>query len=99
MKSLRIQLDEGTEQEFREKAMQLYGYSKGALSKAAEVALEDWANKIEIPSLKQKGKEPVDAIEGLMSSINKDSLELQHATLKIWEQGLQKLAEKSGKRK
>ncbi|MBI4361212.1 hypothetical protein HY572_05570 [Candidatus Micrarchaeota archaeon] len=33
------------ERKFREKAMQKYGYSKGALKKAMEDAIEDWLAK------------------------------------------------------
>jgi hypothetical protein len=80
---LRVQIDKKLEQKFRELAMRRFGYTKGALSKAAEEAFTQWASMLEKEELSFEG-DPVEAIDGLLSDIDIDSVELQHETKKIW---------------
>jgi hypothetical protein len=80
---LRVQIDKHLEQKFREFAMKKFGYAKGALSKAAEEALIQWT----LTQEKEKisfNKDPVEAIDGLLSNINIDSVSLQHETQELW---------------
>ena len=79
--TLRIQIDKKLEQQFRELAMKRFGYTKGALSKAAEEAFLQWALTQEE---KKFEKDPVGAIDGLLSDVDIDSVELQHETKTIW---------------
>lgn len=81
--TLRFQIDQKLERKFREAAMKRFGYGKGALSKAAEEAIMKWISTIEKDNLSFEG-DPVEAIEGLLSDINIDSVELQHEAKKIW---------------
>jgi uncharacterized protein YggL (DUF469 family) len=81
--SLRIHIDQNLERKFREAAMRRFGYGKGALSKAAEEAILKWISTVESESLSFEG-DPVEAIDGLLSDIDIDSVELQHETTKIW---------------
>jgi hypothetical protein len=81
--SLRVQIDQKLERKFREAAMKRFGYGKGALSKAAEEAIIDWVSAIEKEELSFEG-DPVDAIDGLLSDIEIDSVKLQHEAKKIW---------------
>lgn len=81
--SLRVQIDEKLERRFRELAMKRFGYSKGALSKAAEEALIKWVSAFEEEEFRLE-EDPVEAIDGLLSDIDIDSVELQHETKKIW---------------
>ncbi|MBO3842938.1 MAG: hypothetical protein FGF48_11090, partial [Candidatus Brockarchaeota archaeon] len=66
---------------FREAAMRRFGYSKGALSRAAEEAIEKWLSSVE--GVVFEG-DPVKAIEGLLSDIKVGSVELQHSAVKSW---------------
>ena len=78
--TLRIQLMEKKAQDFREAAMKTFGYSKGAISKAAEIALDDWIKKIEF-----KEKKPsLESLRGCISDIKMDPVELQHFGYKLW---------------
>ncbi len=80
--SLRIELDE-LEEKFREKAMKKYGYTKGALKKAANEALRHWvAEQKEMPRV----KDPFPLIEGILSKLKgkKTAVELQHEALELW---------------
>lgn len=81
--TLRVQISKNLEQKFRELAMKKFGYTKGALSKAAEEALTQWT----LTQEKEKPqfiKDPVEAIDGLLSEISTDSVTLQHETQKQW---------------
>ena len=81
--SLRVQVNNKLEQRFREAAMRRFGYGKGALSKAAEEAIQNWISTIENETLTFEG-DPVEAIEGLLKDVNVDSVTLQHETQKLW---------------
>jgi predicted DNA-binding protein len=61
--------------------MRRFGYKKGALSKAAEEAIEKWLNSIE--DVKFEGN-PVEAIRGILSEVKMNSVELQHLAKKLW---------------
>ncbi|MBS7623058.1 hypothetical protein KEJ39_05210 [Candidatus Bathyarchaeota archaeon] len=83
MRSLRIYLPEELERKFRRASMECYGYSRGSLSKAAADAIRRWIRVqetmagIEIPS------EPVRVLRGLLSHVEKSSVELQHEAAEI----------------
>lgn len=80
---IRVKLDERLERKFRELAMRKFGFGKGALSRAAEEAILLWMATVE------KGKiafeeNPVEAIDGLLSDIEIDAVELQHKIRDLW---------------
>jgi len=79
--SLRVQINQKLERKFREVAMRKFGYGKGALSRAAEEAIMKWISTVEEESFEG---DPVEAIDGLLSDIDIDSVELQHEARKIW---------------
>jgi len=81
--SLRIQIDQELERRFRELAMRRFGYAKGSLSKAAEEALRNWVLEFDTGKSEIIG-DPVEAIDGLLSDIDRGSVELQHEVKKIW---------------
>lgn len=83
--SLRVELDKELERRFRELAMRKYGYSKGAIKKATEVALRKWSGEEETMKPKKTSKNPVDSIVGLLGNIkHRSSVEEQHEIRKIW---------------
>jgi hypothetical protein len=81
--SLRVQIDEKLERQFREAAMKKYGYSKGALSKAAEEAILNWVSESKDIIEPFEG-DPIRAMEGLLKDVKIDSVKLQHEATKIW---------------
>jgi hypothetical protein len=83
MAGLRFQVKEELERKFREAAMKRFGYRKGALSRAAEEALQKWLASISMEEEVFRG-DPVKAIEGLLADVNLDSVELQHLVKKMW---------------
>jgi hypothetical protein len=83
MSGLRLQIRDDLEARFREAAMRRFGYSKGALSRAAEEAIERWLSSIE--EVKFDG-DPVEAIEGILSDIKASSVELQHLAKRLWSE-------------
>jgi hypothetical protein len=79
---LRLQLRKETEARFREAAMKRFGYGRGALSKAAEQAIEVWLST-GVSAPKFEG-DPVKAIQGILKELNAGSVELQHSVQKTW---------------
>ncbi len=80
---LRIKVSEKIERRFRELAMRRFGFMKGALSKAAEEALLMWISSVEGEEWPQD-EDPVEAIDGLLSGIEADPVELQHIAGHLW---------------
>jgi hypothetical protein len=87
MKGLRIQLKDEILEKFRRVAMSVFGYSKGSLSQAAESAISNWLEAMEIPYGEELEEDPVEVIEGLLEEWDIDSVELQHNLSKFWLQG------------
>ncbi|MEM2928958.1 MAG: hypothetical protein QXP60_08340 [Nitrososphaerota archaeon] len=87
MPSLRVHINKDLELKFREAAMRKFGYSKGALSRAAEEAIEKWLSSFE--EVEFKG-DPINALEGLLSDIKISSVELQHSARKLWSEVISK---------
>ncbi|MEM3881035.1 MAG: hypothetical protein QXD19_04740 [Candidatus Bathyarchaeia archaeon] len=81
--TLRVQISKHLEQKFRELAMKKFGYTKGALSKAAEEALTQWTLTQQEEKL-SFNNDPVEAIDGLLSEISTSSVALQHEIQKYW---------------
>ncbi len=79
---VKVYLPDAVAKRFRKAAMTVYGYKKGALSKAAEHALGTWtknampAEGITVP------EDPVAAIRGLLKHVKEDSVTLQHRAWK-----------------
>jgi len=46
--SLRLEIDKELERKFRELAMRRYGFTKGALKKAAETAIKRWTETADL---------------------------------------------------
>ncbi|MBD3155079.1 MAG: hypothetical protein GF368_00300 [Candidatus Aenigmarchaeota archaeon] len=84
--SIRVEMDQALEREFREKAMKVYGYSKGSLKKAVESAVKQWNESFETMSPKEKVDNPVDLIDGILSQLKgkMSSVELQNEATKTW---------------
>ena len=84
MGATKVYLPDEIERKFRETAMKLYGYKKGALSIAAEKAISRWISEQEkTTELVKSIKDPVEAISGMLSDVKKSGVELQHEASKI----------------
>ncbi len=46
--SLRLEIDKELERKFRELAMRRYGFTKGSIKKAAEMAIKRWTETAEV---------------------------------------------------
>ncbi|MFP3951872.1 MAG: hypothetical protein ACLFVP_07040 [Candidatus Bathyarchaeia archaeon] len=85
---VKVYLDEELEERFRRAAMEVYGYGRGSLSSAAEDAIRSWLQ--EYDSLKEEAsvpEDPVGAIRGLLSHVDKGAVELQHEAGEIRVEG------------
>jgi len=70
--SLRIELDKEFEKKFRELAMKKYGYSKGSIKKATELALKRWTEDVKKESERKNEEKDtvVKALKLLKQGIN-----------------------------
>ena len=80
---IRAKIDEKIERKFRELAMRKFGYGKGSLAKATEEAILKWIVETEKEKIVFEGN-PVEAIDGLLSNLKIDSVELQHKLKDLW---------------
>jgi len=84
MGGIKVYIPDDVEHRFRRTAMAVYGYGKGALSKAAEEAFSQWSSEKEKAlSLFEFVGDPVEAIEGLLEGVDKSGVELQHEARRI----------------
>jgi len=83
MALIKVNVPERTEQKFRKIAMEKYKYKKGALSEAAQVAIDQWIAREEKIVDELGDLDPVKAISGLLKHVKKTSVELQHEISKI----------------
>lgn len=100
LKAIKLYLTESEEIVFRKNAMARYGYSRGALSLAAQEAVSHWNQHFFTPTmtLEELGGDPVKAIEGLLvGKTNKTSVELQHEVGKILAEKYEKKRKKWSK--
>jgi len=79
---IRLQLRDDLEKRFREAAMRRFGFGKGALSRAAEQAIEAWLS-VATETIRFEG-DPVKVMEGILSGVSLDAVELQHSVKKLW---------------
>lgn len=83
MGEIKIVMPEEMEKKFRRQAMMKFGYQKGAISKAAQKAIENWTN---MGSAKEDykdssiAKNSLDKLTGIMKHVKKTSVQLQHET-------------------
>lgn len=84
--SLRVELDKELERKFRELAMRRYGYSKGAIKQATQLAIKRWTQEEAPEKPDRKIKDPIKLIEGGLVHLRgkKTSVELQHETKDLW---------------
>lgn len=84
--TLKIDLNKELEKKFRVLAMKKYGYSKGAIKKALESAIEKWIREALLTKSETKVKDPVAMMEGLLIELKgkKTSVELQHEAKELW---------------
>ena len=73
---IRIQLDPVIDEAFRKKAMEKFGYRKGAIKEAAVESINLWLSHEwkDFPKIEH----PTSAIKGLLKSVTESSVDLQH---------------------
>ena len=81
---LKLVLDHDLEKKFREVAMRRFGFSKGSLKKASELAIKHWVCQEEkqLP----KTKDYFSEVKGIMKHLRGKytSVQLQHEAMELW---------------
>ena len=84
MKGIKIYLDEELERRFRKMAMEIYGYGRGSISRAAEDAIRRWViEREELLKEVRIPEDPIKAIRGMLKHVKKSGVELQHEAQQI----------------
>lgn len=80
MGQIKFTVPDDVEERFRRQAMERFGHKRGSVGKAGEEALRQWAVQMEdvqvdaiVPA------DPVDAIAGMLSDVDRDSVSLQES--------------------
>lgn len=76
---LKVYASEEVEKKFRKAAMMVFGYDRWSLSMPAEKAFRDWAENVEKALyVAQILGNPVEAMWGMLSHVEKSGVELKH---------------------
>ena len=81
MGELKVVLDDELLRAFKERAYRIFGFKKGALKAAVELAIKDFIEHIDIIQAENIG---IERIRGLLKDLKTSSVELQHKALKLW---------------
>ncbi|RLF23829.1 MAG: hypothetical protein DRN15_05135 [Thermoprotei archaeon] len=91
MGELKVTLDEKLLKLFKERAYRIFGYKKGSLKFAVELAIKDFIERID---LLQKEDLSVKDIRGLLKDLKVTSVELQHRALEVMVVNMRKYRER-----
>lgn len=84
MGELKVSLDEGLLKAFKERAYRVFGFKKGSLKEAVELAIRDFIDRVDLILTEEEG---IRRIRGLLKDLNVTSVELQHKALELWVRG------------
>ena len=79
MQDMKIYIPEELAKRFKRLSMEVYGYGRGSISKAAADAIQRWTGENEL-ILRDfpPPADPVKAIRGMLRHVKKSGVELQH---------------------
>jgi len=83
MGELKIYLPEGLKREFKKRSMEVFGYGRGSISKAAEEAIQRWVSERERIMESAPQVDPVGGLRGMLGNMDESSVELQHEAGRI----------------
>ena len=81
MGELKVVLDDELLRAFKERAYKIFGYKKGSLKAAVELAIRDFIERV---NLLQREDLRVSDVRGILKDLKTTSVELQHKALKLW---------------
>lgn len=78
MGQIKFTVPDDVEEQFRRQAMERFGHKRGSVGKAGEEAMRQWAAQMEDAQIESLvPSDPVDAIAGMLSEVEQDSVSLQ----------------------
>ncbi|MFB6174409.1 MAG: hypothetical protein ABEJ87_00340 [Candidatus Nanohalobium sp.] len=84
MGGIKVSVPDDKEEKFREAAMKVFGHRRGSISKAAEKALTEWAERMNDEEI-NKSQGLGDSLNGNLADIEKSGLELQEERRRFLE--------------
>lgn len=84
MGEIKVSVPDEKEEKFRKAAMDVFGHKRGSISKAAEKAMEEWAEKMVSEDI-NKSEGLGSFLHGKMSDVDKSAVELQDEIGRAYE--------------
>jgi len=81
MGELKVVLEDELLKAFKERAYRIFGFKKGSLKAAVEIAIRDFIERIDLVQAEDMS---IDRIRGLLRDLKVTSVELQHKALRLW---------------
>ncbi len=83
MAEMKIYIPEEVEEEFKRTSMEVHGYGRGSISKAATEAIQEWtAGRQTLRREFNAAQDPVKVMRGMLKHVKLSSVELQHEARK-----------------
>jgi hypothetical protein len=83
MGEIKVSVPDEKEEKFRKAAMKVFGHRRGSISKAAERAMDEWAERMSFETDVKMPEDPVEFLEGNMSEVEKSGVELQEKASEV----------------
>lgn len=76
MGQIKVSVPDEKEEKFRKAAMKVFGHKRGSISKAAEKALTEWAERMDKEDI-TRSQGLGDSLQGQLENVDKSGIELQ----------------------
>ena len=83
MGEIKFSVPDEKEEKFREAAMKVFGHKRGSISKAATIALDEWADRMSFETDVRMPEDPVEFLEENMSDVEETGVELQEKASEV----------------
>jgi hypothetical protein len=83
MGEIKVSVPDEKEEKFRKAAMEVFGHKRGSISKAAEKAMDEWAERMSFETDVKMPEDPVEFLEGNMAGIEESGVELQEQASEV----------------
>jgi hypothetical protein len=81
---MKVYIPDELEEEFKRTSMEVHGYGRGSISKAAAEAIQEWtAEHQAIQKHFNAPRDPVKVMRGMLKHVKLTSVELQHEATRV----------------
>jgi hypothetical protein len=84
MGTIKVSVSDENEEKFRKAAMRIFGHKRGSISKAAEKAFVEWADRMDMEDIK-KSEGLGSLLRGKLDNTEQSALDLQNELGEAYE--------------